>query len=63
MFSPLLVDAARRCRHAVGDRWFVDEAFSEVAIQLHGSSAREASSLTSSLIASTNMRETAIPPG
>jgi hypothetical protein len=23
-FTPLLVDAARRCRHVVGDRWFVD---------------------------------------
>ncbi len=24
-FTPLLVDAARPCRHGVGDRWFVDE--------------------------------------
>ena len=24
-FTPLLIDAARPCRHAVGDRWFVDE--------------------------------------
>jgi IS6 family transposase len=24
-FTPLLADAARPCRHAVGDRWFVDE--------------------------------------
>jgi transposase, IS6 family len=24
-FSPLLAEAARPCRHAVGDRWFVDE--------------------------------------
>jgi transposase-like protein len=23
-FTPLLIDAARPCRHAVGDRWFVD---------------------------------------
>ena len=23
-FAPLLIDAARPCRHAVGDRWFVD---------------------------------------
>jgi IS6 family transposase len=23
-FTPLLADAARPCRHAVGDRWFVD---------------------------------------
>ena len=24
-FTPLIIDAARPCRHAVGDRWFVDE--------------------------------------
>ena len=24
-FTPLLADAARPCRHLVGDRWFVDE--------------------------------------
>jgi hypothetical protein len=24
-FTPLLVDAARPCRHAPGDRWLVDE--------------------------------------
>jgi hypothetical protein len=24
-FTPLLSEAARPCRHAVGDRWFVDE--------------------------------------
>jgi transposase-like protein len=24
-FTPLLADAARPCRHAVGDRWQVDE--------------------------------------
>ena len=24
-FTPLLIDAARPCRHAVGNRWFVDE--------------------------------------
>jgi transposase, IS6 family len=23
-FTPLLIDAARSCRHAPGDRWFVD---------------------------------------
>ncbi|MCP3856608.1 MAG: IS6 family transposase, partial [Actinomycetia bacterium] len=30
-FTPLLIDAARPCRHAVGDRWFVDETFVRVA--------------------------------
>jgi hypothetical protein len=24
-FTPFLIDAARPCRHAPGDRWFVDE--------------------------------------
>jgi transposase-like protein len=24
-FTPLLIDAARPCRHASGDRWCVDE--------------------------------------
>jgi IS6 family transposase len=24
-FTPLLADAAKPCRHAVGDRWFVDQ--------------------------------------
>ncbi len=30
-FTPLLADAARPCRHAVGDRWFVDETDVKVA--------------------------------
>jgi transposase-like protein len=30
-FTPLLVDAARPCRHAVGDRWFVDETYVKIA--------------------------------
>jgi transposase-like protein len=25
LFTPLLIGAARPCRHAPGDRWFVDE--------------------------------------
>jgi hypothetical protein len=32
-FTPLLVDAARPCRHRVGDRWFVDETYVKVAGQ------------------------------
>ena len=32
-FTPLLIDAARPCRHAVGDRWFVDETYVKVAGQ------------------------------
>jgi transposase, IS6 family len=33
-FTPLLVDAARPCRHAPGDRWFVDESYVKVAGRL-----------------------------
>jgi transposase-like protein len=32
-FTPLLAEAARPCRHAVGDRWFVDETHVKVAGQ------------------------------
>jgi hypothetical protein len=28
-FTPLLIDAARPCRHAPGDRWFVDETYAK----------------------------------
>ncbi len=30
-FTPLLADAARPCRHAIGQRWFVDETYLKVA--------------------------------
>ncbi len=30
-FTPLLAEAARPCRHAVGNRWQVDEAYMKVA--------------------------------
>jgi hypothetical protein len=30
-FTPLLADAARLCRHAPGDRWFVDETYVRVS--------------------------------
>lgn len=30
-FTPLLIDAAWPCRHACGDRWFVDETYVKVA--------------------------------
>jgi IS6 family transposase len=30
-FTPLLADAARPCRHAVSDCWFVDETYVKVA--------------------------------
>jgi IS6 family transposase len=30
-FTPEFIDAARPCRHSVGDRWFVDESYVKVA--------------------------------
>ena len=30
-FTPLLIDAARPCRHVPGDRWCVDETYVKVA--------------------------------
>ncbi len=30
-FTPMLIDAARPCRHVVGDRWFVDETYVKAA--------------------------------
>jgi len=30
-FTPLFADAARPCRHAAGDRWFVDETYVKIA--------------------------------
>jgi transposase, IS6 family len=30
-FTPLLIDAARPCRHVPGDRWFVDETYVKLA--------------------------------
>jgi transposase-like protein len=32
-FTPLLAEAARPCRHAVGDRWQADETYVKVAGQ------------------------------
>ena len=30
-FTPLLAEAARPCRHRVGDRWQVDETYVKIA--------------------------------
>src|SRR3954451_12956994 len=30
-FTPLMIDAARPCRHVAGDRWFVDETYVKVS--------------------------------
>jgi IS6 family transposase len=30
-FTPLLADAARPCRHAIGNRWFADETYVKIA--------------------------------
>jgi transposase-like protein len=32
-FTPEFIEAARPCRHAPGDRWFVDETYVKVAGQ------------------------------
>ncbi len=32
-FTPLLAEAARPCRHRVGDRWWVDETYVKVSGQ------------------------------
>jgi IS6 family transposase len=32
-FVPLVIDAARPCRHAPGDRWFVDETYGHCCIE------------------------------
>src|ERR1041385_5832874 len=48
-FTPLLIDAARPCRHAPGDRWFVDETYVKVAgrwVYLYRRSTSLARSLT-----------------
>ena len=31
LFTPLVIDAARPCRHSVGGRWFVDKTYVKVA--------------------------------
>ncbi len=49
-FTPLLIDAARPCRHAPGDRWFADETYVKVAgrwVYLIGLSTGTARSSTS----------------
>ncbi|SBW18820.1 hypothetical protein FDG2_0838 [Candidatus Protofrankia californiensis] len=30
-FTPLLIDAARPCRHVPGNRWFVDETYVKIS--------------------------------
>jgi IS6 family transposase len=30
-FHPLVIEAARPCRHSLGERWFVDETYVKVA--------------------------------
>jgi hypothetical protein len=43
-FTPLLAEAARPCRHTVGDRWCVDEAY----VKVGGSGATPTGRSTSS---------------
>jgi len=35
-FTPLLIDAARPCRHSPGDRWFTDEVRHEALVHSSG---------------------------
>jgi transposase-like protein len=45
-FTRLLANAARPCRHAVGDRWQVDETYVKVAASGATSTVRSTSSAT-----------------
>jgi hypothetical protein len=47
-FAPLLAEAARPCRHAVGARWFVDETYVKVGGGGGTCTGRSTSSATSS---------------
>jgi hypothetical protein len=61
-FTPLLADAARPCRHAVGDRWQVDETYVKVAVIGATSTARSINSGRSSTYSS-HHGGTQAPPG
>ena len=49
-FTPLLIEAARPCRHTCGDRWFVDETY----VKVRGSGSICIGLLTSSVRSSTS---------
>jgi len=51
-FTPLLADAAGPCRHAVGDRWYVDETFVKVAARGGMCTERSISSVRTSTCSS-----------
>jgi transposase, IS6 family len=52
-FTPLLAEAARPCRHAVGDRWQVDETYVKTAGRWRYVTERSTSSGRSSTCSST----------
>ena len=53
-FTPLLADAAKPCRHLVGDRWFVDETYVRSPAGGATSTARSTSSARSLTCSSPN---------
>jgi IS6 family transposase len=66
-FTPLVIDAARPCRHSVGDRWFVDETYVRVAglwryvyraVDQHGQVIDVNVSMRRNLVAATRFFET-----
>ncbi|MCP3938828.1 MAG: IS6 family transposase [Actinomycetia bacterium] len=68
-FTPMLIDAARPCRHAVGDRWFVDETYVKVngvwryvyrAVEQHGQVIDVYVSKRPNIAAATHFFETAL---
>ena len=58
-FTPLLIDAARPCRHAPGDRWFVDETSRSAA---SGSTCAERSTSSARSLTSWSPRSGIWPP-
>ena len=61
-FTPLLIEAARPCRHSVGDRWFVDETYIRVGGVWRYVYRRSISTARSSTCLSLNDVMSPLPP-